>query len=55
MPMNGVCVPMRMPLFSYFVVMGFTLTLALIYVSDRVEPLGSPIPTSQIVGLAKPF
>jgi hypothetical protein len=55
MPMSGVCVPMRMPLFSYFVVMGFTLTLALIYISDRIEPLGSPVPTSQIVGLAKPF
>lgn len=44
-----------MPLFSYFVVMGLTLTLALIYISDRLEPLGSPVPTSQIVGLAKPF
>jgi hypothetical protein len=53
--MSGVCVPMRMPLFSYFVVMGCTLTLALIYISDRIEPLGSPVPTSQIVGLAKPF
>ena len=46
---------MRMPLFSYFVVMGFTLTLALIFVSNRIEPLGSPVPTSQIVGIAKPF
>jgi hypothetical protein len=55
MPMSGVCVPMRMPLFLYFVVMGFTLTLGLIYISDRIEPLGSPVPTSQIVGLAKPF
>jgi len=52
---SGVCVQMRMPLFSYFVVMGSTLTLALIYISDRIEPLGSPIPTSQIVGVAKPF
>ena len=50
-----VCVQMRMPLFSYFVVMGLTLTLALIYISDRIEPLGSPVPTSQIVGIAKPF
>jgi hypothetical protein len=46
---------MRMPLFSYFVVVGSTLTLALIYISDRIEPLGSPVPTSQIVGIAKPF
>jgi len=44
-----------MPLFSYFVVMGPTLALALIYVSDRIEPQGSPVPTSQIVGIAKPF
>lgn len=44
-----------MPLFSYFFVMGPTLALALIYVSDRVEPQGSPVPTSQIVGIAKPF
>ena len=44
-----------MPLFSYFVVMGLTITLALIYISDRIEPLGSPVPTSQIVGIAKPF
>ena len=52
---SGVCVQMRMPLFSYFVVMGSTLTLALIYISNRIEPLGSPIPTSQVVGIAKPF
>ena len=46
---------MRMPLFSYFVVMGLTITMALIYISDRIEPLGSPVPTSQIVGIAKSF
>lgn len=46
---------MRMPLFSYFIVMGFTLTLALIFISNRIEPLGSPVPTSQIVGVARPF
>jgi len=44
-----------MPLFSYFAVMGPTLALTLIYVSDRIEPQGSPVPTSQIVGIAKPF
>ena len=52
---SDVCVPMRMPLFSYFVVMGLTLTLALIYISDRIEPRGAPVRTSQIVGIAKPF
>ena len=52
---SGVCVPMRMPLFSYFVVMGLTLTLALIYISDQIEPRGSPVRTSQIIGIAKPF
>lgn len=31
------------------------LTLALIFVSNRIEPVGSPVPTSQIVGVAKPF
>jgi len=36
-------------------VMGSTLTLGLIYISNRIEPLGSPVPTSQIVGIAKPF
>jgi hypothetical protein len=44
-----------MPLFSYFIVVGATLTLALLYISDRVEPVGSPVPTSQIVGLGTPF
>ena len=52
---RGVCVQMRMPLFSYFVVVGSTLTLALVYVSDRIEPLGSPVLTSQIVGIRAPF
>jgi hypothetical protein len=46
---------MRIPLFSYFVVVGLTLTLALIYLSSRIEPVGSPVPTSQVVGLGKPF
>ena len=46
---------MRMPLVSYFVVMGAALTLALIFISNRIEPLGSPVPTSQIVGLARPY
>ena len=35
--------------------MGATLTLALIFISNRLEPLGSPVPTSQIVGVARPY
>jgi hypothetical protein len=35
--------------------MGLTLTLALLYISDHIAPLGSPVPTSQIVGTTKPF
>ena len=46
---------MRMPLVSYFVVMGATLTLGLIFISNRLEPLGSPVATSQIVGVARPY
>lgn len=46
---------MRMPIVSYFVVMGATLTLALIFISNRLEPLGSPVATSQIVGVARPY
>src|SRR5262249_31694070 len=51
----GVCKQMRMPLFSYFAVVGVALTLALLFISSRIQPLGSPVPTSQIVGIAKPF
>jgi hypothetical protein len=55
MHMIGVCMRMRMPLFSYFVAMGLTLTLALLYISDHIEPLGSPIPTSPIGGMTRQF
>jgi hypothetical protein len=51
----GVCVYMRMPFFTYFVVVGLTLTLGLLFISDRIKPLGSPVPTSQIIGIAKSF
>ena len=44
-----------MPFFSYFIVVGLALTLALLFVSNRIEPLGSPVPTSQIIGIAKSF
>src|SRR6185312_8507909 len=46
---------MRMPLFSYFVVMGFLLTATLILVSSHIEPQPAAIPTSQIDRLRKPF
>ena len=51
----GVCVYMRMPFFSYFIVVGLALTLGLLFISDRIKPLGSPVPTSQIIGIAKSF
>ena len=44
-----------MPLLSYFIVAGFMLTLALLFISNRIEPLGSPVPTSQAVGITKAF
>ena len=46
---------MRMPLFSYFTVTGAALTLALLFVSDRLEPQGPLFETSQTLGIAKPF
>ena len=35
--------------------MSFVLTAALIFVSDRLQPLPTPIATTQIVGLKKPY
>jgi hypothetical protein len=35
--------------------MGLTLTLALLYISDHIEPLGSPFPAAQMTGVQKPF
>lgn len=46
---------MRMPLLSYFIVMSFVLTAALIFVSSQMEPQPPPIATSQIVGLGKSY
>jgi hypothetical protein len=43
---------MRMPLLSYFLLMSFILSLALLFVSSQLEP--APVPTSQIMGLRKP-
>jgi hypothetical protein len=44
---------MRMPLFSYFAVMGVTLTLGLLIVSNHLEPQDDPFGRSQAVGIAK--
>jgi hypothetical protein len=46
---------MRMPVFSYFVVMSLSLSAALMLVSGWMEPRPNPITTSQIEGLQKPF
>ena len=43
-----------MPVFSYFIVMGFVLTAALFFVSNWLKPLPTPIATTQI-GLQKPY
>ena len=46
---------MRMPIFAYFVVMGFVLTAGLIFISDHMEPQPSTIAISQTDGLGRPF
>jgi len=46
---------MRMPIFSYFIVVGTALVGLMIWVGNETEPSGSPVKTSQIVGLPKPF
>ena len=46
---------MRMPILSYFVVMGTALTLLLLLISSRLEPSDVTIETSQIVGVQLPF
>jgi hypothetical protein len=45
---------MRMPVVSYFVVMGLVLTAALMLVSSQVELQPLPFISSQIDGLEKP-
>lgn len=44
-----------MPFLSYFVVMGFVLTTALILISSQMKPETPAVTTSQISGLQKPF
>jgi hypothetical protein len=46
---------MRMPVFSYFTVMGTVLTLALLLVSSFNGPSSSPIDAFQSLGSQKPF
>jgi hypothetical protein len=45
--------PMRMPLLSYFLVIGTTLLCLLLWSSKELPPSPSPIKTSQQVGLPK--
>ncbi|HEY6024339.1 MAG TPA: hypothetical protein VIV34_09200 [Pseudolabrys sp.] len=46
---------MKMPVFSYFLVVGIALTGALLLLSNYIEPYGRPFSGSQMVGVAKPF
>jgi len=46
---------MRMPIFSYFVVVGAVLTGLLIWFGDDGELASAPLRTSQQVGIPKPF
>jgi len=46
---------MRMPLFSYFTVVGTVLLGLLVWLGTEIEPNNSPLRTSQIVGVPKPF
>ncbi len=44
---------MRMPIFSYFLVMGTLLIGVLLWISNMIEPEPSGLVTSQIVGVPK--
>ena len=46
---------MRMPIFSYFLVVGTVLVALFIWSSKNFEPSGSPVATTQMVGLPQPF
>ena len=46
---------MRMPLFSYFTVVGTVLLALLLWLSSGIEPNSAPFRTSQSVGVPKPF
>jgi hypothetical protein len=42
---------MRMPIFSYFIVMGTVLVGLLFWVSNEIDPNSVPLKTSQVVGV----
>jgi hypothetical protein len=46
---------MRMPIFSYFIVMGTVLVGLLFWVSNEMDPNGAPLKTSQMIGVPRPF
>ena len=46
---------MRMPLLHYFVVVGSVLVGLLFWISNEIEPNSSPLKTSQVVGVPRPF
>ncbi len=46
---------MRMPIFSYFLVVGAMLTGLLIWLGDDGDLQSAPMRTSQQVGMPKPF
>jgi hypothetical protein len=45
----------RMPLLHYFVVVGSVLVGLLFWISNEIEPNSSPLKTSQVVGVPRPF
>jgi hypothetical protein len=46
---------MRMPLFSYFTVVGTIVLGLLFWLGGEIEPNSSPLKTSQTVGAPRPF
>jgi hypothetical protein len=46
---------MRMPIFSYFIVVGAVLTGLLMWLGDDGDLQSAPLRTSQQVGMPKPF
>jgi hypothetical protein len=46
---------MRMPIFSYFLVVGALLTALLIWFGDDGDLQSAPLRTSQQIGIPKPF
>ena len=46
---------MRMPILSYFFVVGAVLTVLLLWFGDDGDLQGAPLRTSQQVGVPKPF